>query len=269
MFQWSAKDNPVCGYVTNTVSYDLMIIYKKPPKYRQTEWNQKLKNHISYNSNKNETVNNNELTNNDNNYSAVNSHISVTSNSTMSVTDGLQRRTGSVSGALLPENTNEEQCPVGIRLDTAPRSLPPILRVGSGSSLATQSMSVSSTNLSTKKLSASGSNLSCGTEQHHLRIKGLLAPPLLSRSHSRGDNTTNKDENDDQESHKNSHTRTRLLFWPHAGPVFTRRGSMMEYEVTSRRTSYDSTCTADSLHNTSLDSISISDLIRGKNYIKH
>lgn len=186
----------------------------------------------------------------------------------MSTTEGL-RRAGSVSGTLLPEIVKEDHSHMSsIRFDTAPRSLPPILRVGSGSNLApTQKMSVSSTNLSKQSLSASGSNLSCGTEsQHHLRIKGMLGPPQLFRSRSRGDNSTSKGENGDQEGHRHnqSSTRTRLLFWPHAGPASTnRRGSMMEYDVMSRRSSFAST--VDSMHDLSLDSISVSDLIRGKN----
>lgn len=128
--------------------------------------------------------------------------------------------------------------------NAAPLSLPPILRVASGSTLETRKLSVSGGNLSVSggNLSASGSGL--------LRVRGLLRP-LFTRSRSRGDTFSKEEES--------GSGRTRLVFWPLAGPNI-RRGSAHEYEVIRR--SNDSVNSLE--HDSYFDSTSFPDLTSGK-----
>ncbi|XP_042879644.1 ras-related protein Rab-7L1-like [Penaeus japonicus] len=106
-----------------------------------------------------------------------------------------------------------------------PLSLPPVLRV------------------------ASGSNLAC-TSSNHLRVRGVLGPQVESKWKPRGDALAKEPEGD-------APARLHLVFWPQTGLV--RRGSLQEHEVS--RVSNES-LTDSSAVPTPYNSISYLDLSR-------
>lgn len=109
----------------------------------------------------------------------------------------------------------------------APLSLPPVLRV------------------------ASGTNLACASSNNHLRVRGVLGPQVEPRWKVRGDASA-------RELEGGAPGRVRLLFWPQTG--LGRRGSLQEHEVL--RASDDS-LTDSSAVPTPYNSISYLDLSRG------
>lgn len=113
----------------------------------------------------------------------------------------------------------------GVEGRVSPHSLPPVLR---GVATVVIGDDLAATRPLSTSLSSSG----------RLRVQGILGP-LVSRP------STPPPEGG----------RTRLVFWPHAGPS-SRRGSQLEYEVSRR--SHDSLVapTAASVHDASMDSLS-------------